>query len=198
MAGQELARGHRPLAFGLDLDDARAARRRSRRSADRRRLRAIVPGGPTRPASDLVRPGASTRRDRRSPQDHALAVDEAERVRPRMQTADQIVDARGRPAPVDHAVFLRQPMRVGRLARRPAASPRRCRARSDRRRRRAGARRSARGRARPRRWSRRRRSADAPSRSSAPASSALTTRMIVTPVSCSPAITARCTGAAPR
>ena len=36
-----------------------------------------------------------------------------ERVRPRMQTADQVVDPLRRPTPVDDAIAFRQPMRVG-------------------------------------------------------------------------------------
>ena len=42
-----------------------------------------------------------------------VPVEERERVRPGMQPADQVVDARRRPAPVDDAVVLGQPMRVG-------------------------------------------------------------------------------------
>ena len=50
----------------------------------------------------------------RSDQDQATAAKKAERVRPRMQSADQVVDADRGPAPVDHAVGFRQPGRVGR------------------------------------------------------------------------------------
>ena len=105
--------------------------------------------------------------------------------------AHEVVDAHGRHRPVDRALGLRNLRRVSRLRMHPAESPP-PRPRQAARRRRGGVRRRARrGWLRFRGWSHRARPARSTRASIGPASSSGTTRMIVTPVTVSPAITAR-------
>ena len=177
-AGEELARGHRPPAFGLELEDAQhAAVAGDDHEPSPARRATIVPG-----ASGARLRRSSARCDECSTR---VAADAAPR---RAATAAGRGPGCGcagrqrssRSAPSALVIFGG----VGDAARRPAASRSRAPAASvvddleQQRRRRA-----RRGRARPRRSSRRRRSARRAIANIGPASSSCTTRMIVTPVS---------------
>ena len=128
-------------------------------AADRRRPRRSCPAA-ARPAASA---GPTVERSRISRRPSM----KRERVRPGMQPANQVVDAVGRPAPVDDAVVLGEPMRVGGrgiVLRRLVDAARRQRRRASRP---AAAAPSRPGRARPRRWCRPARSGGAPSPASA-------------------------------
>ncbi len=186
--GQELPRAARAAPFGLQFgDEERSAPGRDAQFVAVRDERWSPAPRATASADQVDRQRIS-----RCPSRYEYGM------RPGMEAANLVVDDVGRPGPVHHAVFLREPMSVGgqavvlRRLRRPGRAARRSSVCTSR---------AAPSVARSRSTSSLvsfgpiGRSTVA---SIAPASSAFTTRMIVTPVVVSPAITARCTGAAPR
>jgi len=104
MAGEELTRAHRTLALGLNVRHAKASGTGRDDQAiavgfdDRSRLQAAVAGS--------VDEGAE--------QDEPFGSQKTEGMRPWMQAANQVVNAGRRPLPVDGAIVLREPVRVGR------------------------------------------------------------------------------------
>ena len=223
-AAQRVERRRRAPGAIMGRSEARAVRgRRGRRGSHATRHRpARLPAAARRSASARPSPGRHVhrRRDRRATtvpgqrgvgrrcglrRASASTISRAPSevgvgVRPGIQPAHPVVDARARAASSRSA--LRPWSAAARRSRSVSScgsSVARCRRPARRRPRRAACAPSSRQVAsRPRRWSRRARSARVALANIAPASSVVPTRMIVTPVSVSPSITARCTGAAPR
>ena len=195
---EELARGHDAPPLGLESAEIAQQHRRRRRDRHRESVR--------RRAGRRCRLGRVAARLGGFVPPTARAMDQAARCRRSSSTPAARAAGRGpgcecgRPA----ATSRSGPRTSGSSARtsparRPAAFPTAVAARQlldDRQQQRAPI--SDELRARPPRSSRPGRSDSVGVASIGPASSSCTTRMIVTPVTGSPAITARCTGAAPR
>src|SRR5262249_4202013 len=108
VTGQELAGGHRPLALGLDLANAQGTGPRG----DDEVIAICGENSPrqgNRPPYHL-RGFRGVRGLRGAADDETASPEKRKGVGPGVEPPHEIVNARGRPAPVDDPVFLLQPV----------------------------------------------------------------------------------------